>query len=287
MWWNRVRPLFDVDAPAGASPTEEIGLTEDGQLEGTESQEEQGQGEEENLEPYTPEEVQELGIERLDPRRIPEELVPFYRSMQADYTRKTQAIARERQQPMEPQEKRPEPSPMDLVSHVETVAKARACEMLGLKPGQFDEYDSKHQVMLHLATQEIYDLYKQQQVQMQYAQARERDWAGLVEESRASEPNFEAIWQWSGEYLNELPYKDHQRVVARIQNGDRGEWKKVFDEVRQAWYSRRSGGAAVPQVVSGGAVPLLQGSGKRVDGKAFGSLSAEEQVQALIKGGYV
>lgn len=97
MWWNRVRPLFDVDAPAGASPTEEIGLTEDGQLEVTESQEEQGQEEEGNLEPYTPEEVQELGIERLDPRRIPEELVPFYRSMQADYTRKTQALARERQ----------------------------------------------------------------------------------------------------------------------------------------------------------------------------------------------
>ncbi|MDD3157019.1 hypothetical protein [Anaeromusa sp.] len=42
--------------------------------------------------PYTPEEVKELGIEKLDPNRIPPELQPFYKSMQADYTRKTQAI---------------------------------------------------------------------------------------------------------------------------------------------------------------------------------------------------
>ena len=62
--------------------------------------------------PYTPEEVKELGIEKLDPNRIPPELQPFYKSMQADYTRKTMAIKdKERalqtlqlqQQPVQPQ----------------------------------------------------------------------------------------------------------------------------------------------------------------------------------------
>ena len=62
--------------------------------------------------PYTPEEVKEIGIEKLDPNRIPPELQPFYKSMQADYTRKTMAIKdKERalqtlqlqQQPVKPQ----------------------------------------------------------------------------------------------------------------------------------------------------------------------------------------
>lgn len=45
---------------------------------------------------YSADEMREIGIDKLDPERIPKELVPFYKSMQADYTRKTQQIAEER-----------------------------------------------------------------------------------------------------------------------------------------------------------------------------------------------
>lgn len=48
--------------------------------------------------PYTPEEITSTGIDKLDPARLPEELKPYYKSMLADYTRKTQAIAEQKKQ---------------------------------------------------------------------------------------------------------------------------------------------------------------------------------------------
>lgn len=47
---------------------------------------------------YTPEEIASVGIDKLDPKRLPEAMQPYYKSMLADYTRKTQAIAEQKRQ---------------------------------------------------------------------------------------------------------------------------------------------------------------------------------------------
>ena len=75
----------------------EFSLSPDGELKIREP-EVREQSEEKKY--YSPDEIKELGIEKLDPNKIPPELVPFYKSMQADYTRKTQAV-REREKELE------------------------------------------------------------------------------------------------------------------------------------------------------------------------------------------
>ena len=113
--------MFD---PTEAQTTE-VQAPEATEVEAPEAQE--VQTEEAATEPegyYTPEEVREIGIEKLDPNRIPEELKPYYKSMQADYTRKTQSVAEQKKELLElaeamkvsqPKQQAPEPQTIDAM----------------------------------------------------------------------------------------------------------------------------------------------------------------------------
>lgn len=106
---------------------------------------------------YMPEEVASIGIDKLDPSKLPIELVPYYKSMQADYTRKSQDVATQRKQfeaymaaQVQPQAQQPDPLKQTeqeyqaVATHVE--------KELGLNPGEFSPFDPIHQFAFNRVT---------------------------------------------------------------------------------------------------------------------------------------
>jgi len=96
--------------PGPEETPEEVEEIVDGEEEAEPQEAIDGDEPEEEVEPYSPEEIQEIGLSKLDPKRIPKELEPYYKAMQADYTRKTQAVAEERRKAEEERKAKEEPA---------------------------------------------------------------------------------------------------------------------------------------------------------------------------------
>ena len=281
-------PAAPAPVPAGS-----IGLTPDGQvvLPG----EQPGQAAPAAQAPYTPEEVASLGIEKLDPNRIPPELLPFYKSMQADYVRKTQQLAEMRRMmetPAAPQAPQPQAQPGDIADRVCEATVQRACDLMGIGRDAFDEYDGKHITFLTMAGQQLMaEATRQKEMQTQAA-TRQQDYNGLLAKYQQTEPNYEAISAYVDEWLAERPFKEYQGIMETLRSGSMADIEtKVIQEVRKAWYARNGApqtqtpGGTPPFVEAGrpGAVPP---SGAAIP-VSFGKMSAEEQAQILVKAGLV
>ena len=287
------------------------GLSEEGEQPTEETQESPQEEQEQKY--YTAEEMKELGIDKLDPNKIPPELIPFYKSMQADYTRKTQALAQERklienlldnalsnpavaQQLMnDPQfiqtaQQHPElaqklqavsqmTQPQNPIDIITEQAKQYVEQQLG---EEFDELNPKHIVALNLATQE---LLQAQQKQMTIQQK--------LAELQASEPHFAEIDALAEQKLMQMPYAEAVKIQTALQNGDMDTVLNFWNEVRKEYYNSTLNNQQQAQT-SNPEPPKVEGAGQgnvetkpAVDVSELGYLDEDSQAQMLIKMGLV
>lgn len=132
--------------------------------------------------PYTLEEFRQTPFEKLDPNRIPAELMPFYKSMQADYTRKTQEVARQRKEIEQIEKDIAErikyldmatkaQVPVDVVLTASKQAQEYLKQQLG---DAYDEYNPQIQQAQAVYAREIIENYKQTTAAQQRLQAAEQ-----------------------------------------------------------------------------------------------------------------
>lgn len=236
---------------------------------------------------YTTKEIEDIGIDKLDPKRLPKDLVPFYRSLQADYTRKTQALAEQRKKlpvpeetppPVQQFQPQPEQAPVSEQSYMEWfggAAKDVACRMLGIQPDKFDEFNPQHIVGLNLATTRLNEEIQRQAQQRQALEVRKRQYGEMLEEIRSGEPHFAEIDAWGRTYVESLPYTEYSRVMKTFSSGDMAAIKTELLKIRKAWYDKQTVTQAPPVLESAGtdqAPPK-----KRVPLDRLGSMSEDEQ----------
>ena len=195
------------------------------------------------VKPYTPEEVAQVGIEKLDPTRIPAELQPFYKSMQADYTRKTQRLAEQQKQfennrPAQSVPQTPpvqQPKPQEYIKQIADTAIVRAKASLGLAPDEaFDEYNPIHQAAFNIELNNIYSRAA--------AEQRTRSkWEQLANNYQQNEPNFAQIDGYCQERLMNLPAKDYLRVRQAVQTGNIPVVQQFIEDSRKEWYAKQNG----------------------------------------------
>lgn len=235
---------------------------------------------------YTPEEIAETGIEALDPTRIPPELIPWYKSMLRDYRSKTEQLAREREElrrKAEPAPAQPQLTPAQInaikVRQIAEASKIRACrEYLGIEVSQFSEFDSDHITAFNLAQREITDAVKAEEAKQQSSSQRKNAMESILSEYRIKEPNFDKIDKWAGEWVDNLPARQHREFFATLASGNSKDIREAIETIRRAWYEKNSKKKGVPALES--STSDAPSKPKR-DARAFGNMSEEEQVEYL------
>jgi hypothetical protein len=306
------------DENQGEQPSGEQGEEGQGQEQQQAQQQQAQQGQEQQQgDRYTPEQIKELGLDKLDPNKLPPELVPFYKSMQADYTRKTQALAEERKliervldkvvghpelakQVAEVQEfnallqKHPDlavkfqsviqqqqKNPIDeLVEQAKRLTEQELGE-------EFDEFNPKH---LAVYTLKITELQNQM--------ARQQQILSKIEQLKASEPNFAEIDNYASQKIMQMPYGEALKIINAIQTGDLDTLMQFWEECRKEWYQQhlnqtQSQPQPQPQKQPK-QPPPVEGAGQgnvenniRFDPEKFASMDEEEQARYLVKLGLV
>ena len=236
---------------------------------------------------YTAKEIEDIGIDKLDPKRLPKDLVPFYRSLQADYTRKTQALAEQRKKlpvpeetppPVQQFQPQPEQAPVSEQSYMEWfggAAKDVACRMLGIQPDKFDEFNPQHIVGLNLATTRLNEEIQRQAQQRQALETRKQQYSEMLEEVRSGEPHFAEIDAWGRTYVESLPYTEYSRVMKTFSSGDMAAIKTELLKIRKAWYDKQTVTQAPPVLESAGTDQTPPR--KRVPLDRLGSMSEDDQ----------
>jgi len=292
---------------------EVLGLSEGGEQPEAEETSEQNEPQEEQRY-YTKEEIEQLGIGKLDPNRIPPELVPFYKSMQADYTRKTQALAEERKvveklldkalsHPELAKEFMNDPELVSLAQkHPELAQKFQVVSQMAQPEQQqnfldviteqakriveaelgeeFDEFNPKHIAAFNLALQNIQNqIASQQAVQHKILQVKQ------------SEPHFEEIDVYAQQKLAQMPFQEAMKIVNALQTGDLDTVLSFWDECRREWYNlNKAQPQAQPQAQARQAPqpPKVEPSGQgqaqaqnQFDLRRFATAPEEEKIEML------
>lgn len=241
----------------------------------------------EQADTYTAKEIEEIGIDKLDPKRLPKDLVPFYKSLQADYTRKTQALAEQRKKlpvpeetppPVQQFQPQPEQAPVSEQSYMEWfggAAKDVACRMLGIQPDKFDEFNPQHIVGLNLATTRLNEEIQRQAQRRQALETRKQQYGEMLADIRSSEPHFAEIDAWGRTYVESLPYTEYSRVMKTFASGDMAAIKTELLKIRKAWYDRQTATQTPPVLESAGSDQTPPR--KRVPLDRLGSMSEDEQ----------
>lgn len=245
---------------------------------------------------YSPDEIKDIGIEKLDPNKIPPELVPFYKSMQADYTRKTQAV-REREKELEALRSQPQPEvhpeqPQMTEQQARDLffeaAKERAAALLGIKVDDFDEYDARHMSYLTVASQELYGIAQKEAERRTALTEKKRRYDELLGKLREEEPHYDEINAWASVYLEQLPYKEYSKYMRTFNEGTIEEIGEAIQQIRKAWYREKQGTRpkeTPPKVETGSTAEELPP--KRMTTANFARMSDEEKADFLRMNGYV
>lgn len=230
-----------------AEPVEKVALDKDGQVRiireesepATDGEEDGTRGEEGEQARYSPEEVRAMDFSKLDPARIPRELLPWYKSMQAGFTRKTQELAAERRAVQEVLEQARGGTPGSatedpgraLVQQVTAAARGEVERYFG---EGFDEFNPAHQAAMMLTVQQLHtDAVR--------AAGRREALLGLEAELKAQEPNHEAIYEYAKAKATELPYRDYVRLQEALASGDVGALRAYYEAARRNFYAERHG----------------------------------------------
>lgn len=250
---------------------------------------------------YTPEEIREIGLDKLDPKRLPPELLPYYKSLQGDYTRKTQQLADERRI-LEAAKKREEPvspetketgEPLDETSEaspfkvIVQAAKNLACaQYLGIPAEEFDEFNMEHATALQTAMRRLeVEASRKAETEQRIAQ-QVRDFGTLCASYRETVPEFDDIANvYFAQWMEGKPYKDYNRIIGIFKNGSIPEIKTVIDEVISDWRNAKGGKPRnIPAVESARGTSLVGSPGKGgSNARSLGEMTADEQAEWLVK----
>ena len=208
--------------------------------------EDNGTPNEEQPDYYTQEEIKEIGIDKLDPNKLPPELQPFYKSLQADYTKKSQVVADQRRQ-LEPyfqqqqaqqqqqatqQQPTQEQVQMQYYEQLYGVARSEvdtSFKKLGI---EYDEFNPMHQAALADAVANI----KVKMIQQQQYQSGLQN----LMQGYQSDPDWQDIDKYAWERLDNMPYRQAAAIRERIQNGDLSTIKSFLDETRSEFNGRKN-----------------------------------------------
>lgn len=297
---------------AGESAAAEPGAKTPSTVEGEAASQAAKEGEErsETDRPYTPEEIRAMGIDKLDPSRLPPELLPFYKSMQAGFTRKMQELADERRilraaegetvPPKEPGDnltaaaselsQEGTTGKKDPFTVVFEAAKRRACsDYLGIEPDQFDEYNGKHMAAVNAAMREMEATARENEERNARIRKQTSDFAALCTEFRASEPDFDTIAEtYFGRWMENLPYREHAETMRVFKSGSIGEIKAVIERVIGDYRktTAKTERKVPPAVESPRAAPLTQPA-PVADPTVLASMNSFEQADWLVKNNLV
>ncbi len=223
---------------------------DDGEEEGT-----RGEGGEQAS--YSPEEVRATDFAKLDPAKIPQELLPWYKSMQAGFTRKTQELAAERravQEALEQARVGTPPAaagntPSDVVQQVTDAARGQVEQYFNT---EYDEFNPAHQAAMTLAVQQLY-------ADAARTAGQQEALLGLETELRAQEPNYEAIYEFAKAQVAGLPYREYVQLQDAFASGDVRMLRSYFEVARRGFYAERDGVRRGERRAP--AAPRLEGAG--------------------------
>lgn len=264
--------LFNDDGEAGATqgdsgskgPVEQVALDGAGQVRVLPAEEKAGPGPEGGTRGeggeqayYSPDEVRATDFAKLDPGRIPQELMPWYKSMQAGFTRKTQELAAERRAMQEALEQVKGSTPAagstgsPQGAYVQEVARAAREQVERYFNQGYDEFDPAHQAAMTLAVQQMYADTAQ-------AAGQQAALVGLEAELRAEEPNYNAVYEYAKARVMELPHREYARLEAAFASGDVRTLRGYYEAARRGFYAERQG---VRRGERSGPAPRLEGAG--------------------------
>jgi len=194
---------------------------------------------------YTIEELMDLSLDKINPNRLPPALQKIYKSMQADYTRKTQEVAKIKkaaQSILQDVMLKPLGQlPQDVITSIAKEADAIVKSQLG---DNVDDFDSNY---ISLKAAVVQDLATQYKRQVQTAEVLQRTEQML----RASEPNYVAIEQLALQMIPTLPYARVMEIEQAKQTGNVEPLIQLFEEARSLYYSKMLANQANEQLASG------------------------------------
>ncbi|MDT8900850.1 hypothetical protein [Anaeroselena agilis] len=213
------------DSGAG-EPVEKVALDENGEVrvfreeaEPAAEEEDYGIREDDGEQAYySSEEVRATDFDKLDPERIPRELLPWYKSMQAGFTRKTQELAAEKRAVREILEQARDgaqpAAPEDAHrAYVRQVAEAAQGQVERYFNEGYDAFNPAHQTAMALAVQQIY-------ADVARVAGQQEAMLGLEAELRGQEANYEAIYEYAKARVAELPHAEYARLQEAFASGD-------------------------------------------------------------------
>lgn len=252
------------DSGAGG-PVEKVALDENGEVRVfREEAEPAAEGEDEGIRGdsgeqacYSPGEVRATDFDKLDPERIPRELLPWYKSMQAGFTRKTQELAAEKRAVREVLEQarggaQPAAAEDAHKAYVRQVAEAARGQVERYFNEGYDAFNPAHQTAMALAVQQIY-------ADVARAAGQQEALLGLEAELKGQETNYEAIYEYAKARVAELPHADYARLQEAFASGDVRTLRTYFEAARRGYYAERQGVRRGERSAS--AAPRLEGAG--------------------------
>ena len=223
-----------------------------------------------------------------------EELLRGY-MRQSDYTRKTQALADERQRIENYYRQQPQPQyrPQEQVSepqqatNLNDIAKQIAARNLGLdSPDDLSELDFDHITAVVEAKQGLLN-------QRNQMMSRQQNINNLEAQLRNEEPEYDRIMERVQEEMANIPYREFVKLQNAYETGNVEPLRDFFHTVQKDYYSKaiKKNGQSkrnVPVVERSGNTPVSQRQPrKRFDFKKLGQMTSDEKAQLLIKMGIV
>ena len=249
-------------------------------------------------EKYTAQQLKDLDFEDLDPKKIPEEMLPWYRSMQGAFTRKMQKLAEKEKGLAQEQPPKQEEQTPDVKQHIQglaNLARFQACQVLQIEPEDFDRTDDDHEAAYQIALMNINKAVDE-------TVKKEKALMTFDEEMAESDADYYAIKQWAKEsYINKMPYDDRLGLEDAVARGDTKLLAKKYMPMLKAAYNKEHGKETPDKPITekvkekarvSKEPPKLE-SGKNTDVKKSGKFDASElkgktlneQINLLVKAG--
>ena len=255
---------------------------------------------------YSPAEMADaFAAGNLDVERLRPDVREYYTTIM-----ERQRAAEEVRQPVQQQPVQQMPQPpqvVDMGKLREAAKKVAAQVYLKIPEGEFDEFDPAHAQAQNLAMLEIRDraleMHRQEAARQQEvyrlqgeAQRKQDDIRAMYGEFQKDNPDLGQIDAYFAEWRGGLPAREAEDVDAAIQSGELAKVRLVVSRLIGDYRKAKGGGSTEPvKKEAPKAPPKVESSAGGTDKEdagvmdiaGLGEMTAEEQVEALLKLGIV
>lgn len=187
---------------------------------------------------YTPQQVKDMDFEDLDPKKLPEEMLPWYRSMQAGFTRKMQQLSEQAKTQPKQEEQPPQQRTPDVKEHIQgiaSLAKFQACKLLDIQPEDFDRTDDDHEAAYQVAILKINQMVEQNV-------SKEQALVNFDADMAETDADYNKVKQWAKEsWIDVMPHNARMELEVAVQNGDVKSLQKKFYPMMRDAYNKAHG----------------------------------------------